>query len=44
LKADTFGAWEEGSFAPETEFLEQLKAIKDVSTVETQTYTLMSMM
>mmetsp|Transcript_22515 Transcript_22515/g.28407 ORF Transcript_22515/g.28407 Transcript_22515/m.28407 type:complete len:111 (-) Transcript_22515:115-447(-) len=44
LSADTFGAWEESTFTPESEFLEKLKAIKGVDTVETQTFTLMSMM
>lgn len=43
LSADTFGAWEESTFAPESEFLEKIKAIKDVDTVETQTFTLMTM-
>jgi len=31
-------------FAPEAEFLKRLKDINGVSSVETQTYTLMSMM
>lgn len=39
-----FGEWEESAFAPEAEFLKRLKAITGVSGVETQTYTLMSMM
>mmetsp|Transcript_6551 Transcript_6551/g.9539 ORF Transcript_6551/g.9539 Transcript_6551/m.9539 type:complete len:127 (-) Transcript_6551:126-506(-) len=43
VSADKFGAWEEKSFAPETEFLDKLKAIDGISGVETQTFTLMSM-
>jgi len=38
-----FGAWEESKFAPEESFLEKLKAIDGITTVETQTYTLMPM-
>mmetsp|Transcript_5048 Transcript_5048/g.6524 ORF Transcript_5048/g.6524 Transcript_5048/m.6524 type:complete len:149 (-) Transcript_5048:98-544(-) len=34
-----FGAWEEGGHAPESEFLEKIKAIEGVSQVETQTIT-----
>ena len=40
LAADKFGDWEKTGFAPETAFLEKLKAIEGISTVETQTYTL----
>ncbi|KAL7465282.1 hypothetical protein ACHAXS_005623 [Conticribra weissflogii] len=36
---DDFGPWEEKGFAPESEFLEKLKAIEGVSQVETQTIT-----
>lgn len=36
-----FGAWSDKKFAPEEEFLARIKAIPGVSTVETQTYTLM---
>jgi hypothetical protein len=43
LSAEKFGAWEEKEFAPEADFLEKLKAIDGISTVETQTYTLMPM-
>ena len=43
LEAGKFGAWEENEFKPEIHFLEKLKAIKGVSVVETQTYTLMPM-
>ena len=39
--AATFGAWSESKFAPEEEFLSKVKSIAGVSTVETQTYTLM---
>ncbi|KAL1527609.1 hypothetical protein AB1Y20_008995 [Prymnesium parvum] len=41
LNADDFGAWEEKDFAPESDFLEKVKAIDGISQVETQTYTLM---
>ena len=34
-----FGPWAEKEFAPETEFLEKLKAIEGVSMIETQTIT-----
>ena len=43
LSADKFGAWEAAKFAPEEDFLAKLKAIDGISTVETQTFTLMSM-
>jgi hypothetical protein len=43
LPADKFKAWEGSEFAPESEFLEKLKAIDGISTVETQTFTLMPM-
>ena len=43
LPADKFGAWEEMKFAPEEDFLSKLKSIDGVSTVETQTFTLMPM-
>lgn len=43
MPADKFGAWEEKKFEPEEEFLEAIKAIPGVATVETQTYTLMPM-
>ena len=43
LAADKFGKWEETGFAPESDFLEKLKAIEGITTVETQTYTLMPM-
>ena len=43
LSAETFGSWEEAAFAPEKEFLEECSAIAGISTVETQTYTLMPM-
>ena len=41
LDGDKFGEWEESSFEPEEAFLEKIKQIDGVSTVETQTYTLM---
>jgi hypothetical protein len=41
LPADKFGSWEQKQFAPEEEFLASLKAIGGLSTVETQTYTIM---
>lgn len=40
LEEPAIGTWEGASFAPEQEFLEKLKAIPGVSTVETQTFTL----
>lgn len=40
LPAAAFGEWEKSSFAPEPEFLEKLKGIAGISSVETQTYTL----
>jgi hypothetical protein len=40
---DKFAAWEANGFAPEDEFLSKLKEIDGISTVETQTYTLMPM-
>ena len=43
LPADKFGEWEKAGFAPEKEFLDKLKAIDGLTTVETQTYTLMPM-
>ena len=41
LPAEKWGAWEQAKFAPEEEFLAALKAINGVSTLETQTYTIM---
>uniref|UniRef100_A0A0G4FBJ8 Uncharacterized protein n=1 Tax=Chromera velia CCMP2878 TaxID=1169474 RepID=A0A0G4FBJ8_9ALVE len=41
LPAEKFGDWEKKDFAPEAKFLEGVKKIEGVSTVETQTYTLM---
>jgi hypothetical protein len=43
LEQPKFGEWEAKSFAPEEEFLAKLKAIDGISSVETQTYTLMPM-
>ena len=43
LEAGKFGAWEESKFAPEEDFLAKIKEIEGISTVETQTYTLMPM-
>mmetsp|Transcript_27840 Transcript_27840/g.79021 ORF Transcript_27840/g.79021 Transcript_27840/m.79021 type:complete len:290 (-) Transcript_27840:22-891(-) len=40
LTQKAFGEWEKDGFAPEAAFLEKLKAIAGVSTIETQTYTL----
>jgi len=44
LSAAAFGEWEKMNFAPEAEFLETLKSIDGVSSVETQTYTLEEVM
>ena len=41
LPAEKFGAWEQRQFFPEEKFLSAIKNIPGVSTVETQTYTLM---
>jgi hypothetical protein len=43
LSSDKFGDWQGKEFAPEVDFLEKLKKIDGISTVETQTYTLMPM-
>lgn len=43
LSADKFGDWEKKGFSPEEEFLGKLKSIEGISTVETQTYTIMPM-
>lgn len=43
LDADSFSAWEASGFAPEAEFITEVKAIEGVSLVETQTYTLEQM-
>ena len=43
LDAASFGTWEGAAFAPEAKFLEAVKAVPGVTTVETQTYTLMPM-
>ena len=44
LKASEFGNWEAKKFQPEEQFLSSVKAIPGVSTVETQTYTIMPVM
>jgi hypothetical protein len=41
LSADEFAAWEQKKFQPEEQFLAAVKAIPGVSTVETQTFTIM---
>ena len=43
LGAAEYGAWEEGGHAPEAAFLETVKAIPGITTVETQTFTLETM-
>jgi len=40
LPAPSFGDWEKAGFAPEASFLEALKAVPGITSVETQTYTL----
>lgn len=40
LDAASFGEWDGAKFAPEEKFLAEIKAIKGVGQVETQTYTL----
>jgi hypothetical protein len=41
LEADKYAAWEAAKFEPEESFLSAVKSISGVSSVETQTYTLM---
>merc|ERR1712032_1408171 len=41
LDAGSFGAWGAAKFAPEEAFLAELGAISGITTVETQTFTLM---
>ena len=43
MGAEDFGAWEADGFAPESEFLAELGAIDGITSVETQTFTLMPM-
>ena len=43
MGAEAFGAWEADGFAPESEFLAELGAIDGITSVETQTFTLMPM-
>mmetsp|Transcript_13836 Transcript_13836/g.28954 ORF Transcript_13836/g.28954 Transcript_13836/m.28954 type:complete len:113 (+) Transcript_13836:74-412(+) len=43
VDADKFGDFEKGGFCGESAFLEELKKIPGITTVETQTYTLMTM-
>jgi hypothetical protein len=43
LPVASFQAWEGAKFAPEEKFLEEVKSITGVSTVETQNFTLMPM-
>ena len=41
LDASQFSGWKDKAFAPEEAFLQEVKKIKGVSRVETQTYTIM---
>lgn len=41
LSVPDYGAWDKAGHAPESKFLDKIKAIKGISAVETQTYTLM---
>jgi len=41
VNSNTFGKWAQTEFEPESEFLSSVKSIPGVSSVETQTYTLM---
>eukprot|EP00620_Florenciella_sp_RCC1587_P014640 CAMPEP_0182572468 /NCGR_PEP_ID=MMETSP1324-20130603/16783_1 /TAXON_ID=236786 /ORGANISM="Florenciella sp., Strain RCC1587" /LENGTH=112 /DNA_ID=CAMNT_0024787395 /DNA_START=53 /DNA_END=391 /DNA_ORIENTATION=+ len=43
LDAENYGAWETAAFAPEAQILEALAAVDGVSSVETQTFTFMTM-
>jgi hypothetical protein len=40
---EKFDAWAANDFAPETSFLDKLSKIDGISTIETQTYTIMPM-
>jgi hypothetical protein len=40
---DKFATWEASGFVPEETFLKKLESIEGISTVETQTYTIMPM-
>ncbi len=40
LDADSYKAWAGAQHQPESDFLQAIKSIKGISTVETQTYTL----
>lgn len=42
-QADDFGDWEANDFAPEETFLKKLESIDGITTIETQTYTIMPM-
>jgi len=41
LDAESFGAWEKNNFEPEAKFLAAVGQIPEVTTIETQTYTVM---
>jgi hypothetical protein len=41
LSAEHFGPWSEIKFEPEEKFLEAVRDVPGISTIETQTYTLM---
>ena len=43
MALDGFNKWEANDFAPESSFLEKVKAIDGITFVETQTFTLMPM-
>ncbi len=43
LEESTFGDWAGSEHAPEKGFLEKLESIDGINTVETQTYTLMTL-
>ena len=43
MALDDFNKWEANDFAPESSFLEKVKAIDGITFVETQTFTLMPM-
>ncbi|KAA8495656.1 hypothetical protein FVE85_1811 [Porphyridium purpureum] len=44
LPAEKFGEWEKKGFAPEQVFLDKASKISGISQIETQTYTIASMM
>jgi len=44
VSASKFGSWAESNFEPQERFLDEINSIEGITNVETQTYTLMSML